>query len=144
MVDRDVVIDRLDAAAVTTRYAQAVDRRDWPTVGSFFGEGSTVVGTRFTAPRESYLEQLESAVERYGRTMHFIGNQVVDVDGDQAEVESYAVAYHFAHADGEADLTVGVRYQDELARQDGRWVITRRVVVADWSNSGGTLTLPPR
>jgi SnoaL-like protein len=68
--------------------------------------------------------------------MHFVGNQLVEVDGDVARAESYCVAYHrrAASADEPAsDLIIGLRYCDRLERRDGEWRIADRVCAMDWS-----------
>ena len=68
--------------------------------------------------------------------MHFMGNQLVEVDGDEGMVETYAVAFHWAGeragADDPANLVVGVRYQDSVVRSDRGWLIARRHVDPDW------------
>jgi hypothetical protein len=61
--------------------------------------------------------------------MHLMANQLIDLAGDQAHSETYAVAYHRGPG---GELVVGVRYLDDLVRRDGRWLISRRVVALDW------------
>lgn len=119
-------------------YARGIDRRDWDLVRSCFAPGAYVKGTAFEGERGQYLDILFAGVERYPVTMHFIGNQQVEVTGDVASTETYLIAHHFADVAGEVEsLILGVRYQDQLARQaDGRWAITRRDVFADWRRVG--------
>ena len=81
--------------------------------------------------------------------MHFIGNQLVEVDGDRAHAESYCVAYHRRRArDSEEghDLVTALRYVDELERREGRWRIADRKCVFDWTRRDpivGEWDLPP-
>jgi hypothetical protein len=68
--------------------------------------------------------------------MHFMGNQLVELDGDTARVETYAVAYHWkgepAGSDHPENLVVGVRYLDTVQRRGDRWRIAKRQVAPDW------------
>ena len=68
--------------------------------------------------------------------MHFMGNQLVEVNGDTGFVETYAVAFHWKHetagTDHPENLVVGVRYHDTMARDGDDWVITHRHVDPDW------------
>jgi len=134
-----VLADRTAVSEVPLRYARGVDRRDWDLVRSCFTADAFVQGSRTTAPLDQYLDILQPAVERYPTTMHFMGNQLVELTGDTARVETYAVAFHFAgdppgisHPE---DLVLGVRYHDTVARRAGSWKITHRQVDADWQRS---------
>jgi 3-phenylpropionate/cinnamic acid dioxygenase small subunit len=65
---------------------------------------------------------------------HFISNIVIDLDGDQADVESYHIAVVIRdEANGQAETRIGGRYLDKMARRHGRWGIVHRDVVFDWS-----------
>jgi hypothetical protein len=71
---------------------------------------------------------------RFGTTMHTIGNQILEIDGDTARTETDLVARHFADAEGRhEELVIGVRYHDQLRRAGSGWVITRRDVRRLWS-----------
>jgi len=129
--------DRDQIARVPRRYSRGIDRRDWDLVQSCFAPDAQVEGSRATAPITEYIAQLRPGVEHFGTTMHFMGNQLVTVDGDRGEVETYAVAFHWkgspAGSDDPANLVVGVRYHDTVVRvQDDHWVITHRHVDPDW------------
>ena len=68
-------------------------------------------------------------------TMHFMGNQYVDLEpgADTGFVETYAVAYHMEAPDsGREDLVMGVRYQDDVARDGDGWLIVNRVAKPVW------------
>ena len=66
--------------------------------------------------------------------MHNITNQYARVDGDDAEVWSYAVAIHLgAPESDQADLTMGVQYRDRCTRTDAGWIISARETVKLWS-----------
>jgi hypothetical protein len=65
-------------------------------------------------------------------TMHFLGTQVIELDGDVAWAETYCLALHRLRATDGAparDKVRPIRYCDRLERRDGEWRIARRVVV---------------
>ena len=129
---------REDVGDVILRYARGVDRRDWDLVRGCFADEATVEGSRFSGPVDEYLAMLRPGVEAFPTTMHFIGNQLVEIDGDRASTESYAIAHHFADSEGRDErIVIGVRYLDDLERRDGRWVIVHRRAVSDWVRESG-------
>jgi hypothetical protein len=66
--------------------------------------------------------------------MHFMGNELIEVDDDVANSEIYFVAYHrLQRDDGLHDLVFGGRYVDLFERREGVWKIAKRVCVNDWS-----------
>ena len=124
---------REDVGDVILRYARGVDRRDWELVRSCFADDAVVEGSRFSGPVDEYLATLRPGVESFPTTMHFMGNQLVEIDGNRASTETYAIAHHFADAEGrEERIVMGVRYLDDLECRDGWWVIVRRRAVSDW------------
>jgi ketosteroid isomerase-like protein len=132
------LIDEADVARIVLSYADAIDRREFERVTALFAPDAHIVGTFGEGPVADYLPQLFGRVNEFGATQHLIANQIVTVGGDSASIESYAIARHFVDAAGTIEaLTVGIRYDDWLDRNpDGRWLITRRVVVTTWSRTG--------
>jgi SnoaL-like domain len=128
------LLDERAAKRVMLRYARGVDDRDWDQVRSCFAPEASVQGTGFSGARDEYLERLLPGVERYGVTMHTIGNQLVELDGDSARTETDLVARHFGDAEGrDEELVIGVRYLDRLRRDGDDWVIVHREVRRLWS-----------
>jgi 3-phenylpropionate/cinnamic acid dioxygenase small subunit len=133
------VRDLADRAAIQDlmlRYARGVDRKDLDLVASCFRPDASYEGTLASGTIAEALLRLRDRMARYDRTMHFIGNQLIEINGDTASSETYAVAYHRLTEDGIARLfTVGVRYLDALARDGEEWRIRRRVVQTDWQRT---------
>ena len=140
--------DRDRIARLPLTYARGVDRRDWALVRSCFRDGAVIEGSRMTGPVDSYLGDLEPAVARYAATMHFMGNQLVDVEGDTGRCETYAVAYHWAvlpaGTPDEGNLVMAVRYLDSTVKVGGTWLIDHRHVEADWAVAGPASSGPAR
>lgn len=133
LLDREAVRD------VLRRYAHAVDRRDIETIASLFTEDAAYRGSLGEGNFRTALEQLRERMSRYRSTMHLLGNQLIQVSGDTASAETYAVAYHRPREDDRSLLSVGVRYCDDLVRQQGAWKIRRRVVHLEWQKYDDTL-----
>jgi len=144
--------DLLDRAAihdVLLRYARGVDRKDLDLVAACFTPDAAYEGALAHGTIAEALARLRDSMARYDSTMHFIGNQLIEIDGETANSETYAVAYHRLAEAGVAKLfTVGVRYLDELARNSDGWRIRRRAVKMEWQRiealapSRGTLGSP--
>ena len=127
------LVDRAAIHDVLLRYARGVDRKDLSLVASCFTPDAAYEGSLARGDIGHALEALGTAMARYQTTMHLMGNQRIDLDGDRARCETAAVAFHRQGADGGLrDLTVGVRYVDDLVRRDGAWRICRRVARVEW------------
>jgi hypothetical protein len=64
---------------------------------------------------------------------HFNGQQTVTIDGDRATGTSYCLVILIGDENGRRmRTTIGVIYNDEYARENGRWLIARRRSVFDW------------
>jgi hypothetical protein len=143
MTDQEMVRalwDREQIVGLTRRYARGVDRRDWDQVRSAFTDGATVQGSLSGGPVDEYLATIRTAVEKYIRTMHVLSNHEVDLDGDRAKAQTYAVAFHWmVEPPGTFDsgnLVAGVRYIDDLVRMGDGWAIEHRQVSGEWSRRG--------
>ena len=120
---------------VPLAYARGIDARDFDASRAQFADGCQIDGTLNQAPIEEYWPNLVEGVRRFPATMHFMGNQYVDVEPGATTgfVETYAVATHIEDPDRpERDLVMGVRYCDDVERRGDRWLIVRRRVFAQW------------
>ena len=137
--------DDVEAAAayhaihqVLMRYCRGVDRGDVALLRSVYHEGAVDRHGRFDGPGAEFAEYIVSAMDAVGGVgQHHITNVLVDLHGDEADVESYFLAAHpVPGPDGQPVLTLtGGRYLDRFARRGGRWAITERTVVFDWTRA---------
>jgi hypothetical protein len=126
----------LDEAAIRRvhlNYCRGIDRRDWELVRSCYHADAVDYHGPFEGGVDAFIEW---AVERMELVVsaHFVGNQIVDVDGDVAWHEAYNVVFlrRPAAADSPAvDVVINVRYLDRMERRDGCWRIADRLVVHD-------------
>lgn len=127
LLDRDAIRE------VLARYAHSVDRRDLDGVAACFTADAAYRGSLGVGSIEVALTALRERMAQYASTMHFIGNQLIDVAGDRATSETYAIAYHqLQREDGRRNMAVGVRYLDDLLRTKDGWRICRREVKLEW------------
>jgi hypothetical protein len=126
-------------AALSYRYASAVDHRDAPALLSVFHPGATLrahpVGRNpMLLSTHTELTKVIQAVEYWPRTFHMVGQALHNVEAGRAQGEVHCVAHHFSSPEPGAgdDYVMYLRYLDVYARDsDGRWVITERDVVTD-------------
>jgi hypothetical protein len=113
------------------RYWAGVDRRDTELFASAFAPGavlSLLGGKRVV--RVSDLIASGNFGGDFEHTSHALTSQVIDVTGDTATADSFALA-HLVPSTGPI-LVRGLRYQDVLARTESGWVITHREQTALW------------
>jgi SnoaL-like domain len=127
----------LDDAAVRRvhlDYCRGIDRRDWELVRSCYHADAVDRHGPFSGGVEEFIEWGLAELDSVATTTHFVGNQIVDLDGDVAWHEAYCLAFHRLKATDAApavDWVVNVRYLDRMERRDGCWKIADRLVVHD-------------
>ena len=93
-------------------------------------------------------EQIASPLDyldlHYGRTMHFVGTHVIDLDGDTATGLVYCLAHHLSGEGSEQKVTVmAIRYEDSYIRTDAGWRFARRTMNPDWEEQRTALPVQP-
>lgn len=136
MSDLERLADRLAIQDVLCRYARGIDRCDekvlrgvwWPGAEVDYGSGYSDAGDWSTA--------VVASLGTMRRTQHFLGNMLIEIDGDGATAETYCRAYHEVDgADAPQEMEVGGRYLDRLEKRGGEWRIANRRYVHDWNRN---------
>lgn len=120
------------------RYARAVDDRDHDALGALFDPDGSVDGTRGAQNVPDYLESMRNLPRSYTSSMHMLADPLIDFEAgsDVAHLDTYAVVFQTGPVGGEGgDLTLGMRYVDDMVRRDGVWRIHHRVVKMEWMRS---------
>jgi hypothetical protein len=128
------LIDRAQILDALTRYTRGVDRHDMELVRSAYHPDAYDDHGLYQGDVEGMIAFL-SALSVFERTMHFLGNHTVVVEGDVARTETYCVAWHrhVSPRTGTArDNVQGIRYLDRMEKRDGDWRIAHRQIVLDW------------
>ena len=136
-LDPGQIADRLQIRDLMTRYAMAVDRRDWDLYRSVFRSDAVIDYSDSGGPRtalEPTVAWLAEVLAVFAGLQHNMTNHVAEIDGDVARACTYYVAYHTLPdgAGAETVLVVGGFYQDRLARTPDGWRITERVELGQW------------
>jgi SnoaL-like domain len=114
------------------RYARAADARDPDALGPLFEPGATIDGSRGELVLESWLEVMRDP-PAFPASMHYIGDPLIEVQGDEARLDTYAVVYQLGdRSSGQQDLTLGIRYLDVAVRGDSGWRIRSRTARTIW------------
>jgi 3-phenylpropionate/cinnamic acid dioxygenase small subunit len=119
--------DRQDIADVLLRYATGIDRRDWPLFRTVFtddceldyGEIGSWQGV------DAVTEFMQQAHAMAGHTMHRLTNQVITVDGDEAQARTYIDALIML-GDNTSGVNAAGFYDDDIVRTGEGWRIARR------------------
>ncbi|MDA3039202.1 MAG: nuclear transport factor 2 family protein [Actinomycetota bacterium] len=131
----DDLLAKEEIREVLYRYARGVDRMDFDLVSSCYHPDAYDDHGSFQGDVPGFIAFCRSFLPRFLVTQHFMGNMLIEVSGDVARTETYAVAYHRKElADGTGlDDVFGIRYVDRFEkRDDGAWLIAHRVVATEW------------
>jgi ketosteroid isomerase-like protein len=127
------LLDRAQIHDALMRYCRGVDRGDSELVLSALHPDATIDLGRGPIAAATLAEGITKIAA--AGTMHFIGNESVEVDGDTAYGETYFISYAtITNDDGKpATRARAGRYLDRWERRDGKWKIVRRLLVDEWS-----------
>ncbi|MBT2186434.1 nuclear transport factor 2 family protein [Sphingobium nicotianae] len=126
--------DRVAIHELLIEYGAALDRRDFDGFGKLFGkDGIYEAGPSTTRGAEAgpLMRNIFATGPNATNTpnFHLFFNEVVTFDGpDRARARSTCV---FMTPDKETKrptVAVSAHYDDELVREDGRWVFARRTL----------------
>ena len=131
----DDAIDRSELRALVERYGVAADSRDRARFGGVFTEDGVLAlgGDMELKGRDMIPSILDYLDAHYPKTMHFMGNHDVELDGDTARGMIYCRAHHLGlDGDGATSTTMVIRYFDRYVRTDDGWLIEHRRLEFDW------------
>jgi len=130
----DRLIARQEIADVIYRYARGIDRLDFELVRSCYHPDAYDDHGAISGTVDEFISAAKAFLVKWTATQHFMGNMLIEIEGDKARAETYAVAYHRredANGDGKDD-TLGIRYVDRFEQRNGNWLIAYRVVSTEW------------
>jgi 3-phenylpropionate/cinnamic acid dioxygenase small subunit len=147
MPDLQALADRLDIEAVLTRYAWALDSKQFDELDEVFTPDAHIDYTSSGGEAGAYPEVkawLAKVLPHFPAYQHLVTNKQISVDGDRAT--SRAEFYNpmvMAKQDGTTSIFfVGGEYHDELVRTPGGWRITDRLEKSIWTD-GAVPQNPP-
>jgi uncharacterized protein (TIGR02246 family) len=135
VTDHDAIRDLVE------RYAAGADRADGDAVATLFAEDGESVMYLDPALDEPTSQRhgraaISASIEKirdFNATYHSIGSHTVEIDGDSAHGETRCEAHHLiGKPPSLRDYTMFIRYLDDFARIDGRWLFRRRELRVLW------------
>lgn len=117
-------------------YCRGIDRRDAQLVRSVYHDDAIEDhGGAYVGGPDGYVKWLMERLRHFAGTMHSLHNTMINIRGDDANVESYCIAHHVVPIEGD-QLTMdifGCRYIDHFQNRPGAgWRIVHRIVVREW------------
>ena len=131
--------DKQAVSELAYRYARGCDTQDPAIFAAIFTEDGVIVSPHGTISGRDQIVDIVPRMlgEMYLRCMHFVGNILVEIEGDAATGETYCFAHHLT-ADGEGqatDYVMAIKYSDTYRRVDGTWLFARRELALQWTET---------
>lgn len=135
------LVDRADIHDLLVRYLRSIDRGDIESLRACYLPGAVEEhGGLYSGPAQGYIDSIAHALTLpRAVATHSISNVLIEVNGDAARSEHYALALlrQRAHDGLVKDSLIATRIVDDLRREDGRWGIARRRLRFDWARDLG-------
>lgn len=125
----ETLLDEARIHRLLTRYAEALDARDYDALDEVFAEDASAhyEGIGHFAGRDAIKGLMRRALEPCGPTQHLLGTVRIDVTGTHAQARCYLQAIHVGKGDYTGKLyTVWGEYRDRLELTAGGWRIAHR------------------
>lgn len=124
------LVDRAKIQDVLTSYAISVDMCDWPRLRSIFSvkierDLSSFTGQPSeTIDSEQHVNECRFTLPGFDSTQHFLLNNEITIDGDQATAIVYMIADHtLVENQVQKQFTIRGFYTYRLIRNDTNWEI---------------------
>jgi hypothetical protein len=134
-VDQQAWSDRQEIEELLYRYARGVDSGDWELWRSVFTEDARLDYTSspggIAGDRATVGAWLESALQSFPMTQHYITNIECVIDGDSSKV--WAMFYNPMIFPGATEPSFcGGRYEHDLVRTTGGWRSVQLIEHNEW------------
>lgn len=132
-MDLQTLADRIEITDLFTRYAHAVDSKDWDLYRTVFTPDARIDYSTAGGPSgdlETVVAALAEQLRLFRRTQHFVSNIDVRLDGDRATAR--AMFFNPMIVSEGRQFTCGGWYNHELVRTADGWRSTGLVEEAAW------------
>jgi hypothetical protein len=138
--------DRLDIIATLDRYAEVLDRRDWPGLADVFTPDAEMdFGVWKATSCDDITSNIRSFLDSCGPSQHLLGNYRIELDGDTATSRCYIRVMHFGKGEHEGKTyEMWGEYADDLVRTPDGWRSRRRRATPTMEQGDITLLGPGR
>lgn len=139
-MDVDELLSREALRHLIAAYGHAVDRRDWDLLRTLYHDDAIDDHTPYYCGSvDGYVAWLPAMMANWSATMHTAMAALFAIDGDRAQGEIAARAWHLT-LDGTRQFVAWGRYADHYERRGGVWRFARRSFILDFSED---LAAPP-
>ncbi|MDB5150156.1 MAG: nuclear transport factor 2 family protein [Mucilaginibacter sp.] len=135
------IADRLAIRELIDQYAFCADTRDAEGQMALFIEDTNFivfmdakasVPTQVISKRADLFPVFDN-LNTYRATMHFNGQNKIQLNGDTATGITYCIAHHQNIKQGIQKLMVAyIRYEDKFVKQNEKWLFAERKLLVDW------------
>ncbi|MFC4605437.1 nuclear transport factor 2 family protein [Rhodococcus kronopolitis] len=132
-MDLQMLSDRFEISDLLTRYAHAVDTKDWALYRTVFTTDAAIDYSATGGPSggvEEVAAQLTTMLDLFTRTQHFVSNISVEFDGDSARVR--AMFFNPMVVKPGKQFFCGGWYNHDLVRTADGWRSRRLVEDSAW------------
>lgn len=132
-MDLQTLSDRIEIADLLTRYAHAVDTKDWALYRTVFTPDAAIDYSETGGPSggvEEVVAQLTTMLDLFTRTQHFVSNIDVEFTADGARVR--AMFFNPMVVKPGRQFFCGGWYNHELVRAPDGWRSRALVEDAAW------------
>ena len=136
--DLTYVVDREKVRDCVVRVARGEDRRDADLIAGAYWPDATDDHGISAGTLPEYLAWVVPGAPSIPNTLHTLGQSFIQLQGEEAVVETHVTAYHrIDTGNGESDIVIGGRYLDRLEKRGGEWRIAHRTMLYDWLKDFG-------
>lgn len=142
----ELLLTERDIRDTLMRFCRGVDRCDRALIESCFHEDGVDDhgGWRAQGAKAIADEIIKRVQPGDARSMHFMGNVAIEIEGTTAFVESYVMSFRAVNDSSESSLrTRGVRSVDRFTLRAGKWRVSERVLVEDWNRFDPKVEMQP-
>ena len=130
-------LDKQAIRELVWRYCRAIDRRDYKLLAKLYSPDSVDEhGDMFQGSGADFVRWVPSMLGTMTTTTHHITNMLIEVNGDHAQGELYALVYHRTTKEHGGNVhLVGGRYLDHYVKiASGEWLFKHRKILLDWQH----------
>ncbi len=114
------------------RYCRGMDRRDMEMLRSVYWPEARDQHASFSGSPAEFIAWIEPVLDGIELTQHFLGQNLIRIEDNQAFAETYYNAYHrLSSTHGRIEVYLWGRYNDKFECRGGIWKIVDRLVVCD-------------
>lgn len=139
-----VLLDEAEIRRVLYRYVRGIDRHDPELVRSCYHADADDNHGNFSGTRDEFVAWAAEDTAQYAFTSHHLTNMIIEVCGDVALVETYALTANAGDtvAGTGKDFVGGFRYIDRFEKRDGVWGMVMRNNYVEWTSAVPALESP--